>query len=82
MLEKISTDLEYIEFYKFFYVWLTKLKNNQILLNKIINIFLLTTKLFTRWKILIWVNHLAVSTASWSQFHQQICPTLKGARIK
>jgi hypothetical protein len=42
--EKISTDLESLEFLKFFYVGL---KNNQILHNKISHRFLLTTKLLT-----------------------------------
>jgi hypothetical protein len=46
--EKISTDLESLEFQKNFDVCLTKFKkNNQILLNKISHRFLLTTKLFT-----------------------------------
>jgi len=44
--EKTSTDLESLEFYKFFDVCLTKFKNNKILLNKVSNRFLLTTKLF------------------------------------
>jgi hypothetical protein len=42
--EKISTDLESLEFFD---VCLTKFENNQILLNKISHVFLLTTKLFT-----------------------------------
>jgi hypothetical protein len=42
--EKISTDLESLEF---FHVCLTKFKNNQILLDQISQIFLLTTKLLT-----------------------------------
>ncbi len=41
--EKISTDLESLEFQKFFDVFLTKLKNNQILLNKISHRFLVST---------------------------------------
>ena len=45
--QKISTALESLEFWKFFEVYLTKFKNNQILLNKISHRFLLTTKLFT-----------------------------------
>jgi hypothetical protein len=45
--EKIITDLESLEFYKFFDVCFTKVKNNQILLNKISHKFLQTTKLFT-----------------------------------
>ncbi len=45
--EKISTDLESLKFEKFFEVCLTKFKNNQILLHKIIHRFMLTTKLFT-----------------------------------
>ncbi len=45
--EKISTDLESFEFKKYFDVCLAKLKYNQILLNNISHIFLLTTKLFT-----------------------------------
>jgi hypothetical protein len=44
--EKISTDLESLEF-KTIEVCLTKFKNNQISLNKISHRFLLTTKLFT-----------------------------------
>ncbi len=50
---KISTYLESLEFYNFFGVCLTKFKSNQILFNKISHRFLLTTKLFTRWKSLI-----------------------------
>ncbi len=50
---KLSTDLESFEFQKFFDVCFTKLENNQILLNKIIHRFLVTTKLFSRWKSLI-----------------------------
>ena len=45
--EKISTDLEYLEFLKFFDECLTNFKNNIILPNKISHRFLLTTKLFT-----------------------------------
>jgi hypothetical protein len=45
--EKISTDLESLEFYKFFDACFTKFKKNQILLNKISHRFLLATKLFT-----------------------------------
>jgi hypothetical protein len=41
--EKISTDLESLEFIQFFDVCLTKFINNQILLNKTSHIFLLTT---------------------------------------
>jgi hypothetical protein len=44
--EKIGTDLESLEFSKFFDVCLTKFKNNQILLNKIGCRFLVTAKLF------------------------------------
>jgi hypothetical protein len=51
--EKISTDLESSDFLKLFGEGLTKLKNNQILLNNISHRFLLTTKLFTRRKSLI-----------------------------
>jgi hypothetical protein len=47
--EKISADLESSEFYKCFDEHLTKFKNNQILLNKISDRFLL----FTGCKILI-----------------------------
>jgi hypothetical protein len=47
--EKISTDLESLEFQKFFDVCLTKFKNNLILLYKIGHRFLLTTKLFIGW---------------------------------
>jgi hypothetical protein len=43
----VSTDLESLEFYKFFDVCLTKFKNNLIVLNKISHSFLLTTNLFT-----------------------------------
>jgi hypothetical protein len=45
--EKISTDLEPLELQKFFDACLTKVKNNQILLNKISRRFLLTTKLLS-----------------------------------
>ncbi len=45
--EKISSDLESLEFLKHFDACLTKLKNNQILLHKISHKFLLTIKLFT-----------------------------------
>ncbi len=41
--EKISTDLESLEFY----ACLTKFENYQILLDKISHIFLLATKLFS-----------------------------------
>jgi hypothetical protein len=51
--EKISTNLESSEFETCFDVCLTKLKNNQILLNKIVHRFILTTKLFIGWKSLI-----------------------------
>ncbi len=49
----ISTDLESLEFCKFFDVGLTKFKNNQNLLLKTSHRYLLTTKPFTLWKILI-----------------------------
>jgi hypothetical protein len=45
--EKISTDLESLEFQNFFDVCVTKFKNNQVLPNNISHRFLLTTKLFT-----------------------------------
>ncbi len=45
--EKISTDLNTLEFEKFFDVCLTKIENNQILLNKISHRFLMTTKLLS-----------------------------------
>ncbi len=45
--EKISTDLESLEFKKFFDVCLTYIKN-QILLNKISQKFPVTIKLFSR----------------------------------
>jgi hypothetical protein len=45
--EKICTNLESLEFYKFLDVGLDKFKNNDILPNKISHIFLVTTKLFT-----------------------------------
>ncbi len=51
--EKISTDLESVEFYKCFDVSLAKFENNQILLYKISHTFLVTTKLFIGQKILI-----------------------------
>ncbi len=44
--EKISTDLESLEFWKNVYVGLTKFKNNPILLNKISHRFLLTTAIY------------------------------------
>jgi hypothetical protein len=47
---KICTDLENLEFSD---VCLTRFKNNQILLNKVIHRFLLTAKLCTGWKSLI-----------------------------
>ncbi len=59
-LEKVSADLESLEFYKNFGVRLTKFENNQILLNKISHRFLLTTKLYARWKIII--RHLWFKT--------------------
>ena len=37
--EKISTDLESFELKKFFDAYLTKIKNNQILLNKLAKYF-------------------------------------------
>ncbi len=43
--EKISADLETLQFQKFFAVCLTKFKNKQILLYKISYRFLQTTKL-------------------------------------
>ena len=53
-IEKISTDLESLVFRIFLNVCLAKFENNQILLNKICNRFLLTTfKLFTGQKSLI-----------------------------
>jgi hypothetical protein len=45
-IEKINTHLESLEFKKYFDVCFTKFKYNQILLNKIGDRFLLTTKLF------------------------------------
>jgi len=48
--ENISTDWESLDFFK---VCWTKFKNSQILLNRISHRFLLTTKLYTGWKILI-----------------------------
>jgi hypothetical protein len=50
--EKISTYLESLQLWEYFDVCLTKFKKNQILLNKVIHRILLTTKLFTGWKIL------------------------------
>jgi hypothetical protein len=44
--EKISTYLESLECFRFSDICLTKLKNNQILLNKISHRYLVTTKLF------------------------------------
>ncbi len=46
-IEKITMYLESLVFYNFFDVCLTKLKNYQILLNKISHGFLVTTKLFS-----------------------------------
>jgi hypothetical protein len=43
--EKISTELESLEFLKFFDECLTKFENNQILFHKISHRFLLSTKL-------------------------------------
>ncbi len=64
--EKISADLEPLEFYNFFDVYFAKIKNYQILLNKIINRFLLTTKLFIGQKSLIVVtNESSVSGFGW-----------------
>jgi hypothetical protein len=45
--EKISTDMESLEFKKFFDVSFAKFENYQILLNKIGRRFLLTTKPFS-----------------------------------
>ncbi len=45
--EKISTDLESLEFTKFFDVGLAKVENIQILLYKISHRFLITTKVYT-----------------------------------
>ncbi len=45
--EKISTDLEFLEFYKEFDACSTTFENNHILRNKISHRFLLKTKLFT-----------------------------------
>ncbi len=45
-LEKVSIDLESLEFYNFFGVHLTLFDKYQILLNKISHRFLLTTKLY------------------------------------
>ncbi len=53
MLEKKSTHLEYLEFWKFFDVCSTKFVNCQILLCKISHRFLVTTKLFGVRKSLI-----------------------------
>jgi hypothetical protein len=51
--EKISTDLESVEFYKCFDVSLDKFENNQILLYKISHRFLVTNKLFIGQKTLV-----------------------------
>jgi hypothetical protein len=44
--EKTSTGLESLEFLNLLYLSLTKIKNNQILPNRISNQFLVTSKLF------------------------------------
>jgi len=52
--EKISTDLESFELKKFFDACLTKIKNNQILLNKLAKYFYWQPRYFlTGWKIAI-----------------------------
>ncbi len=48
-----STDLESLEFYNFFDVYLAKFKNFQILLIKISHRFIVTTKQLSGWKRLI-----------------------------
>ncbi len=53
--EKISTDLNTLEFEKLFDVCLTKIENNQILRNKISHRFLMTNKLLSERKRLIMV---------------------------
>ncbi len=53
--EKISTDLNPLNFRNILIEIWWNLKNKQILFNKISHRCLLTTKLFTRWKILICV---------------------------
>ncbi len=59
--EKISTDLESLEIQKFFDVCLTKFENNLLLLNKIGQRFILTTKLFIGWVSgLVTYSHLQV----------------------
>jgi hypothetical protein len=45
--EKNKRRFGFLRFFEFFVACLAKFKNNQILLNKISRIFLLTTKLFT-----------------------------------
>ena len=62
--EKISTNLELFKFWIKIYVCLTKFKNNQILLNKISHIFLLTTKQWTGQKKLIWWTQILHSLSS------------------
>jgi hypothetical protein len=57
--EKISAYLESLEFTKFFDVSLVKSENNQILRNKISHRFLIATKVYTEWKILIVTSTLA-----------------------
>ncbi len=51
--EKLSTDLESLEFFNLFDACLTKFENYYLLPNKISHRFLMTTKLFTGGKSLI-----------------------------
>ncbi len=55
--KKISTDLEFLEFYKILNVGFTKFKTNQILPNKISYLYQITTKLFTGLNIPITCKH-------------------------
>ncbi len=55
-VEKISADLKSLKFKKYFNVHLAKLKNNQILQNKIYHRYLMTAQLITGCNIQIEIN--------------------------
>jgi len=56
----MSTDLEALEFERFFDVGFTKCKGSQILHNKIGHLFLVMTKLVSIWNIAL-VSKLSIS---------------------
>ncbi len=77
---KISTYVESLELYKFFDTCFTRLKTNYLLLIKISHRFILTTKLFTGWKSLIWSRVYITCTYNnlyqQSQCYKSFCPEL------